>query len=208
MITSAKPRISDTSQSTIDPLHHAHASAPRDARATRAPLATHVVPARVHLSTFVASASLSLPPLSRVFGADPGDAAFRERTERPSRAPDRVDASLTSTTDRRERARGDAEKYHAPVASPVASIARSRRRLLRHGSIARRHGDRPFNDFLGCNHSLRGRARGRHTRVDGGERFEAKRSEGVGRRRARGGGNAGRAPGDGLGRARDVGVAR
>ncbi len=83
--------------------------------------------------------------------------------------------------------------------------------------------DRPI--FLGCE-IIRSRARadargGVTRRVDGGERFEATRSEGIGRRRARaGGGNAGRArarrrsvsgaPGDGLrGRGTSaVGVAR
>ena len=82
-------------------------------------------------------------------------------------------------------------------------------------------GDRPFPDFLGCQSFVPERARTRagasHARVDGSERFEGTRSEGIGRRRARAAVETrASARGDGRFRARpetvsgarDVGVAR
>ena len=139
MIISEKSPQSQTSQSTIDPLHRARASAPRDARVARARPATRVVyPARSRLH--VRRVRLSLSPRSRAcsgrFPETPRSAEEARKT-RGRRAEERPSRPIASTRTR-ARERGKISKYRARVASPVASIARSRRRLCRRGSIARR----------------------------------------------------------------------
>ena len=202
MIIPENPHVSDTSsQSTIDPLHRARAPPPPATRASRS-LAQRRVSStpRVRVSTFVASvsfvafvASLSLPSLARFRGGSRRLRVPREN-RRTTVAPERVDApsSSTSTTRRRERARGNAEKYQniAPPSRRPSRPSRGRVGVFVGADRSRAgHGDRPFTDFLGCK-IIRSRARadargGVTRRVDGGERFEATRSEGIGRRRAR-----------------------
>ena len=216
MIISEKSPQNQTSQSTIDPLHRARAPPPPATRASRA-LAQRRASStpRVRVSTVVASVSLS--PLSRAFSGrfpETPRSAEEARKTRGRRADERPSRPIASTRTR-ARERGKISKYRARVASPVASIARSRRRRCRRGSIARRARRPTVPRFFGMQSFVPERARTRagasHARVDGGERFEGTRSEGIGRRRARagecerararGGGNAGRAPGDGFGRA-------
>ena len=176
MIIFENPQISDTSQRTIDPLHRARAPPPPATRASRA-LAQRRASStpRVRVSTFVASASLSLSPLSRVFGAVPGDSAFRRRSAEDARktsgrttvAPDRVDANAREGTRKNikiSRPRRVARRVHRAVASASLSA-----RIDRETGAAT---DRsPI--FWDANHSFpsaRGRARGRHTRVSTGVR--------------------------------------
>ena len=83
---------------------------------------------------------LSLSPLSRAFSGrfpETPRSAEEARRTRGRRADERPSRPIASTRTR-ARERGKISKYRARVASPVASIARSRRRLCRRGSIARR----------------------------------------------------------------------
>ena len=191
MIISEKSPQYQTSQSTIDPLHRARAPPPPATRASRA-LAQRRASStpRVRVSTFVASVSLSLPALARFRG---GSRRLRvPQKKRGGRAEDARTNDRRARSRRRERARGNAEKYQniAPASRRPSRPSRGRVGVFVGADRSRDgRGDRPFPDFLGCQSFVPERARTRagasHARVDGGERFEGTRSEGIGRRRAR-----------------------
>ena len=223
MIISEKSPQYQTSQSTIDPLRRARAPPPPATRASRA-LAQRRASStpRVRVSTFVASVSLSLPALARFRG---GSRRLRvPQKKRGGRAEDARTNDRRARSRRRERARGNAEKYQniAPASRRPSRPSRGRVGVFVGADRSRDgRGDRPFPDFLGCQSFVPERARTRagasHARVDGSERFEGTRSEGIGRRRARAAVETrASARGDGRFRARpetvsgarDVGVAR
>ena len=223
MIISEKSPQNQTSQSTIDPLHRARAPPPPATRASRA-LAQRRASStpRVRVSTVVASVSLSLPSLARFRG---GSRRLRvPQKKRGRRADDARTNDRRARSRRRERARGNAEKYQniAPASRRPSRPSRGRVGVVVGADRSRDgRGDRPFPDFLGCNHSFpsaRGRARGRHTRVSTGARDSkgrgAKASVDVARARASARGRAraavetrGARP-ETVSGARDVGVAR
>ena len=162
------------------------------------------------------SRPLSLSPRSRVFGAVPGDSAFRREARKTSgrSAEERPSRPIASTRTREgtrknikiSRPRRVARRVHRAVASASLSA-----RIDRETGAAT---DR--SPILGYTLFVPERARTRaRPRVSTGVRFEG-RSEGIGRRRARAAVETRGARGDGRFRARpetvsgarDVGVAR
>lgn len=226
-LSSPKIRTSQTlpSARSIPSIARARLRPPRRARRAHSPSDARRLP-RAFASPRSSRPSLSLSPLSRVFGAVPGDSAFRRRSAEDARktsgrttvAPDRVDANAREGTRKNikiSRPRRVARRVHRAVASASLSA-----RIDRETGAAT---DRsPI--FWDANHSFpsaRGRARGRHTtrrrgreiRSDAERRHRStSRARGRWKRgaRARGDGRFTGAAGDGL-RARGtsaVGVAR